>query len=269
MPSPALPLPLDIPSVILKALKDCPIPAQATPDHKWRYAYELIVGAAASLLSAHPHYRGTSQYHNKLLSDYDPGILHTLLREAQEKVSGTEKPLNLYHPRLEVWTAGYFFNSGIMRIACSYEYTISTAYSNPPYAFLDLEKAVQFLKQKHPPLELEKELAVIQLLKTSGGEKLDKEVNELIAGLVRDISLTDQEPMSSLYERLESKDEDFFKAALFYVWCDYNWFKHRPIGYPATDHPRKDSRVQFVLTLRAYRGLCGLYTWCYNLAPIT
>jgi hypothetical protein len=89
---------MDIPSVILDALKDCPIPPQATPDHKWRYAYELIVGAAASLLSAYPQYRGTSHYHNKLLSDYDPGILHTLLREAQEKVAGTEKPLRPLRP---------------------------------------------------------------------------------------------------------------------------------------------------------------------------
>jgi hypothetical protein len=47
MPSHALPLPWDIPSVILEALKDCPIPPHETPDHKWRYAYELIVGAAA------------------------------------------------------------------------------------------------------------------------------------------------------------------------------------------------------------------------------
>jgi hypothetical protein len=124
---------MDIPGVILEALKSCPTPPRATPDHKWRYAYELVVGAAASLLSAHPHYKGTSQYHNKLLSDYDPGILQTLLREAQEKVAGTEEPLNLYHDGLKIWTAGYFFNSGIVRLGCSYEYTISTALGKNPY----------------------------------------------------------------------------------------------------------------------------------------
>lgn len=259
---------MDIPTTLLDTLKGCPIPPKASPDHKWRYAYELIVGAAASLLSAHPQYKGTTQYKNKLLSDYHPEILQTLLREAQEKVAGTQDPLNLYHGDLKIWTAGYFFNSGIVRIGCSYEYTISTALGKDAYASLRFKEDTYLLKQKKLlPRELEKQLEVIGSLEGCNRDKLNNKVNELIAGLISDISLKDQEPMSSLYERLGSKDDDFYKAALFYVWCDYNWFKHRPEGYPPADHPRKDPRVQFALALRAYRGLCGLYTWCYNLAP--
>jgi hypothetical protein len=155
-----------------------------------------------------------------------------------------------------------------MRIGCSYEYTISTALGKDPYDSLKFKEDTQLLKRNNPCHELEKQLDVIGSLGVYRRDALNNKVNELIARLVRDISPTDQEPMSSFYERLGSKDDEFLKAALFFVWCDYNWFKHRPIGYPTTDHPRKDSRVQFALTLRAYRGLCDLYTWCYNLAPI-
>lgn len=260
---------MNIPSVILESLKACPTPP--TPDNRWRYAYELIVGAAASLLSAHPHYVGTSHYDRKKLYDFHPEILHNLLREAHKEAAIAGRPIDLYYDGLEVWTTGYFFNSGIMRIACAYEYTVSTACSNAPYATLNLEKDMQLLKQKHPPPELEKQLEVIRLLKDYAREKLNNEVNELIAGLVGEISPTEQEQMSSLYERLGSKDDDFFKAALFFVWCDYNWFKHRPMGYPRANHPRKDPCIQFALAVRAYRGLCDFYSWCHtlNLAPKT
>lgn len=87
-----------------------------------------------------------------------------------------------------------------MGIVCAYEYTISKACNNPPHANLDLEKAAQLMRQKHPLLELKKELDVIQILRASMREKLDKEVNELISGLMRDISLTDRELMGRLYE---------------------------------------------------------------------
>ena len=51
---------MTIPQTILETLASIP-----TPDDKWQFTYELIVGAAASLLSAHRHYVGTSHYGHK------------------------------------------------------------------------------------------------------------------------------------------------------------------------------------------------------------
>jgi hypothetical protein len=251
---------MDIPDLILSNLKACPI-----SNDKWRYTYELIVGAAASLLSAHPHYVGTSHYHNKPQYDSHPEILHTLLREAHKEAARTGQSINLYYDGLEVWTAGYFFNSGMVRIACAYEYTLSTALGKDLYAFLNFKNDTQLLKQKNPLPELQKHLDVIWSLEEYGREKLNNKVNELIDGLVREKPPTEQEQVGSIYERLGSKDDDFFKAALFFVWCDYNWFKHRPTGYSGSGHPRERPSVQFALALRAYRGLCDFYSWCHTI----
>jgi hypothetical protein len=251
---------MDISDSILSNLRACPI-----PNDKWRYAYELIVGAAASLLSAYPHYAGTSHYNLKPQSDSQPEILHNLLLEAHKEAARTGQPINLYYDGLKDWTAGYFFNSGMVRIACAYEYTVSTALGKDPYATLNFERDTQLLKQKNPPPELEKQIDVIELLKNHVREKLNNKVNDLIDGLVREEPPTEHEQVGSIYKRLGSKGDDFFKAALFFVWCDYNWFKHRPMGYPSANHPRKDPRVQFALALRAYRGLCDFYSWCHNI----
>ena len=255
---------MDIPDLILSNLKAC-----HNHNDKWRYAYELIVGAAASLLSTNPYYVGTSHYGSKQHYDAQPGILHDLLSEAHKVATKTGKPIDLFHPGLKNWTAGYFFNSGIVRIACAYEYTLCTACGKDPYEGAHFKKDSDTLKQKSPTLELRKLLDVIGRLKNSGTlekrEKQNNEVNDLINQLVREKPLTEQEQVGNIYERLGSKDDDFLEAALFFVWCDYNWFKHRPMGYPRPDHPRKDPRVQFALALRAYRALCDLYSWSHNL----
>ena len=104
---------MDIPELILSNLKVCPI--DNGDNDKWCYAYELIVGAAASLLSTHPHYLGTSHYHNKPRYDSQRGFLHDLLREAHHVATMKGKPIDLFYPGLEDWTAGYFFNSGMVR----------------------------------------------------------------------------------------------------------------------------------------------------------
>src|SRR6478672_9664589 len=113
---------MNIPDFILHNLEICPIPR---PNEKWRYAYDLMVGAAASLLSAHPYYAGTSQYGHK--RQYTPRSLYGLLLGANNEAVRSGRPIDLYHVGLEGWTAGYFFNSGIVRIGCSYEYSIHTA----------------------------------------------------------------------------------------------------------------------------------------------
>jgi hypothetical protein len=256
---------MDIPDLILSNLKACP-----TRNDKWRYAFELIVGAAASLLSTHPHYVGTSHYDNKQRYDSQPEILHDLLHEAHKEAARTGQPINLYYDGLEDWTAGYFFNSGIVRIACAYEYTLCTACSKDPYEGAHFKRDSDILKQKSPTLELRKQLDVIGRLKNFGTlekrEQQNNEVNDLIDRLVREKPPTEQEQVGSIYERLGSKDGDFIEAALFFVWCDYNWFKHRPMGYPTPSHVRKDPRVQLALALRAYSGLCEFYSWCHNLS---
>jgi len=259
---------IDIPELILSKLKACP-----AGNDKWRYAYELIVGAAASLLSAHTHYVGTSHYGNKRRYESQPEILHNLLLEAHKEAARTSQPINLYYEGLEEWTAGYFFNSGIFRIACAYEYTLCTACGKDPYKGAHFKDDSSALKQSAATPELRRLLETIAGLKNfrkvEDRRTQNDKVNDLIDRLVRERPPTEQEQIGSIYERLASKEDDFIEAALFYVWCDYNWFKHRPTGYPATDHPRKDPRVQFALALRAYCGLCGFYAWCFNLAPTT
>lgn len=247
-----------VPGIILRDLKACPI-----PNDKWRYAYELIVGAAASLLSAHPHYVGTSHYGHKQQYHSESKILSGLLQKAYKDAARRRQPLNLYYNGLQKWTAGYFFNSGIVRIACAYEYTLSTACGNKPYKNLDLKKDLGSLKLKQPPPVVKKQLEVFESLPSR--KTLNDEVDDMIVKLIDQGWITAKMPAGGIYKRLRSKDNDFFKASLFFVWCDYNWFKHRPMGYDASIHPRKDPRVQFALVLRAYRGLCDLYSWCHNL----
>jgi hypothetical protein len=70
-----------IAEIILHHLDKCPIPSS---NSKWRrYAYELVLGASASLISAERYFVGTSHYHRKQPYDYLLIALPKLLRQAQ------------------------------------------------------------------------------------------------------------------------------------------------------------------------------------------
>lgn len=247
----------DVSATILGSLKACPSP---NSNSSWLYAYELIVGAAASLLSADPYYAGTRHYGHKQHYNSKPKLLPTLLRKAYKDASRKRQPLNLYYDGLQQWTSGYFFNSAVVRVACAYEYTLSTACGNKPYENLDLKKHLGSLILKQPPHALEKQLEVFQSLPSR--KALNDKVDDRIDKLVNQNWLSTEARVENICKRLRSKDDDFFEASLLFVWCDYNWFKHRPMGYPIQNHSRKDPRVQFALVLRAYQGLCELYSWC-------
>jgi hypothetical protein len=92
-------------------------------------------------------------------------------------------------------------------------------------------------------------------------EVLHREVDELIECLTENIDFTEE----NICERLQKNDDEFFKTAFYYMWCDYNWFKHRPMGYPVEKHARTDHRIQFALAVRAYCALCDFYSWCYSI----
>lgn len=247
---------MNTPDFILHNLKSCPMPR---PKEKWRYAYELIVGAAASLLSAHPYYAGTSHYGHK--RQYTPGSLCNLLLEAHNEAVRSGRFINLYHVGLEGWTAGYFFNSGIVRIGCSYEYSMHTACGHGPYESLRYKDDTEELRNGNPP-EFDKQLDVLKSFHKYKRDKLHRQTNTLIRKLVRKIAPERDDQVDVLYKRLETRDDEFFKAALYFVWCDYNWFKHRPMGYRDSNNPRKNAQIQFALALRAFRGICQFYSMC-------
>jgi hypothetical protein len=247
---------MNVPDFILHNLKSCPIPR---PMEKWRYAYELIVGAVVSLLSAHRYYAGTSHYGHK--RQYTPGSLYNLLLGAHNEAVRSGDPINLYHFGLEDWTAGYFFNSGIVRIGCSYEYSIHTACGHSPYDSLRYVQDTKALRNGNPP-DLDKQLDVFESFSRYQRAKLHQQTNRLISRLVRRTAPERDEQVGVLYERLESRDDEFFRAALYFVWCDYNWFKHRPMGYRASSNPRRNDQIQFALALRAFRGICQFYSMC-------
>ena len=96
-------------------------------------------------------------------------------------------------------------------------------------------------------------------------KKLDNDVNRLVNELATQEILDQKTNLETIFEQLESNHDSFLKAALLFVWCDYNWFKHRPIGYPGTDHPRVNPSIQYALALCAYCALCDLYSWCRTL----
>ncbi|MDK2742561.1 MAG: hypothetical protein NDI90_06570 [Nitrospira sp. BO4] len=245
-----------IAETILNHLDTCPIPSS---NSKWRYAYELVLGAAVSLISAEKYFVGTSHYHQKEPYDYLLSALPKLVRKAHQEAA--DKPIDLYHEGLEIWTAGYFFNSGVIRIACAYEYAIHTACGDDPYDNLDFKEASIYLrsiKQEFPP-EIVNHLAAFESV--TGRDKLHQQVDQLVGRLVAEGCPDDEK----FYEWLQKNDDEFFRTAFYYVWCDYNWFKHRPMGYPAGNHPRKAHHVQFALAARAYCALCDFYSWCYRL----
>jgi len=247
---------MNIPDLILRNLRTCPIPR---PEARWRYAYDLIVGAAASLLSAHPYYAGTSHYGHK--ERYTRDSLYPLLLGAHNEAVQSGHPINLHHLGLKGWTAGYFFNSGIVRIGCSYEYSIHTACGHNAYASLSYKDDTKALRNGNPP-EFDKHLDVWESFSNYQRAKLHQQTNTLIRRLVRKIAPERDEQADVLYERLETRDNEFLKAALYFVWCDYNWFKHRPMGYRGSNSPRRNDQIQFALALRAFRGLCEFYSMC-------
>jgi hypothetical protein len=249
---------VNISTSIFGALKAAP-----PPNPTWRYAYELILGAAASLLSAHPQYEGTVHYGHKREYESRPELLPEIFEKAYEETVGKEQVFNLYFDGLKAWTAGYYFNSAIVRIACAYEYTLCTAGDKDPYDGVKFKAVSDYLKGKHPPPSLEQQLEVISLLSDRNykREKLDEKVSKCIEDLIDKECLTQERSVESIYEQLSNNDE-FFKSSFLYVWNDYNWFKHRPMGYGIPSHARQDARVQFALALRAFLGLCDFYSWC-------
>lgn len=252
---------MDLSCTILDALKACPTPE---PDGRWRYTYELIVGAAASLLSASPHYIGTRHYNLKKQYESRPETLHDLLHEAQAEADRIRKPINLYYEGLEDWTAGYFFNSGIVRIACAYEYAICTAGNTDPFDMAKFEEVSNSLKKYGPPVAIKQLLEIFESFKGYGRTEGRKKLNSDVDALASKFHFEEQATAQSIYEEL-ANHEDFLRAAVLFVWSDYNWFKHRPMGYPGSGHPRERPAVQFALALRGYRALCDLYSWCRNL----
>jgi hypothetical protein len=247
---------MNIPHFILHSLETCPIPR---PGEKWRYAYDLMVGAAASLLSAHPYYAGTSHYGHK--RQYTPRSLYGLLLGAHDEAVRSGRPIDLYHVGLEGWTAGYFFNSGIVRIGCSYEYSIHTACAHTPYASLSYIQDTKALRNGNSP-DFDQQLDVFESFSKYPRAKLHQQTNRLIRRLVTKIAPERHAQVGVLYERLETRDDEFLKAALYFVWCDYNWFKHRPMGYRGSSNPRRNDQIQFALALRAFRSLCQFYSIC-------
>ena len=138
---------MDVSNTILGILRACP-----PPDDRWRYSYELIVDAAASRLSAYPHYVGTIHYGHK--RRYEPGILPELLRVAHENAAQHQKPLDLYFGDLKDWTAGYFFYSGLFRMACGLDYTLATAGNTHQYEVANFQNICQSLEQHNPSAEI-------------------------------------------------------------------------------------------------------------------
>jgi len=248
---------MDIHRTIHDALKACP-----SPEDRWRYTYELIVGAAASLLSAYPYYVGTTHYGHKKRYDTPQGILSDLLLKADEEATNKGEPLNLYFDGLKDWTAGYFFNSGIVRIACAYEYTICTARGADPFDTAKFEAVCNSLKQESPPAAIEQLLDVIKCFRISGGTEGRKRLNDTVDKLVDQFHFEKQPTAETIYEE-HGNTEAFAKTAVLFVWADYNWFKHRPMGYSGAGQARERPSVQYALALRGYRALCDLYSWCF------
>jgi hypothetical protein len=252
---------MDVPKTILEGLESCPPPR---PDDRWQYAYELIIGAAASLLSAYPHYVGTSHYGHKERYHNQPGLLPGLLRKAHEEATLNKRPLNLYFDGLEDWTAGYFFNSGIVRIACGFEYTICTARNKDPFDTAKFEEDCNLLKQHRHPAAIEQLLEIIKCFRIRGGADARKQLNDNVSTLVNQFHFKEQAIAETIYEELVNTD-DFVRIAVLFVWVDYNWFKHRPMGYSRMGQARERPAVQYALALRGYRALCDLYSWCRTL----
>ncbi len=117
------------------------------------------------------------------------------------------------------------------------------------------------LRNGNPP-ELDKQLDVFKSFNQYKRKKLHEQTNRLISSLVRKIAPERDEQVGILYDRLKSRDDQFLKAALCFVWCDYNWFKYRPMGYRASKNPRRNDQIQFALALRAFSGLCRFYSMC-------
>jgi hypothetical protein len=249
-----------IAETILNHLDTCPISCSSS---KWRYAYELVLGAGASLIRAEKYFVGTSQYDSKQPYDCLLNDLHRLLRQAYQEAD--EKPIDLYYDGLEIWTAGYYFNSGVVRIGCAYECTTHTTREREaPYASLNYNEEISRLMNGNPSPEVEKQLQVFRCLHRLGRTQLDQQVDALTLGLWGRNGPPEAEKTEEVHQRLITYDDEFLKTAFYFVCCDYNWFKHRPIGYQMTKHPRKDHRFQLALAVRAFCALCTYNSWCYR-----
>jgi hypothetical protein len=192
-------------------------------------------------------------------------MLPHLLRKAHNEASKRQEPLNLYTGDLNDWTAGYFFNSGLFRIACGLDYTLATVGKTHKYDLANFQNICETLEPHNPTLEVKMLLDIVKTLQSYGRKKLDQAVDRAVKSLVEHAQVALPENPEAMYQQLRENDQSFIKTGLLFVWNDYHWFKHRPIGYSGADHPRVLALIQYALALRAYRGVCVLYSWCRGL----
>jgi len=91
-----------------------------------------------------------------------------------------------------------------------------------------------------------------------------KQLNDTVDKLVDQFHFEEHATTEEIYEEIGNTDA-FVRTAVLFVWADYNWFIHRPMGYSGTGQARKRPPVQYAFALRGYRALCDLYSWCFRL----
>lgn len=89
------------------------------------------------------------------------------------------------------------------------------------------------LNQENPPVKIEWILDNVRGFRISHGAEGHKELNETVDRLVNQFDFEVEASAHSIYDQL-SHDAVFLRAAVLFVGADYNWFKHRPMGYSGT-----------------------------------
>jgi hypothetical protein len=110
---------------------------------------------------------------------------------------------NLYFDGLKDWTAGYFFNSGIVRIACAYEYAICTARGAEPFDKAKFEAVCNSLKQERPPAAIEQLLEVVKRFRISGGAEGRKHLNDTVDKLLDQFHFEEHATTEETYKEVD------------------------------------------------------------------